>query len=508
MPVATTTPSPLPRVAAVPLKSMQLRSGSAAGAGLRRILLDGQRLARQGGLVHLKPRCEHETQIGGEHIAGLDQDDVARHQIVGGYDACGAFAANRRVDASELAKRLHRAPRAQLGDETDPRIGNEHDGDRQGLEPFVESQRDDGGHREQRHDRARQLVPEDAPGAVPPGFPQAVGPMALPTRRDLPRERAPASRSTWSSASTASAGSAQLCSGAPGTDSFVAGMGWCSAEVQAGCPGTGARSPAVGPPEPIQPRQTGSTRRPAVAPGDNLGRCAPASRPDRPRGSGFVATALLERARLRSGYGWLGGAEVQVPIRTRHRPLDQLAQGVEHGVRDAQVYAAPVLWREPQAPAGRPRGPGWLSRPGSARRRVGRRSAASSKGVLKSEPAMALSLSNDLTASRATGVGWAATVWLAERADWRCGQSRRSIRRVSQHRSSAEPVVLMRSSRRSCSASKRTWIWRREPSALGGFGASVSFWLTFRPSDRKGRRPGPDPAMARSDPDGARVRAS
>ena len=127
-PVATTTPMPLPRVTAVPLNSIETAIAETRVARDRlRLLVDGDR-TRRSASIH-PPRDSRrfdQPQVGRHRVAGVQQHDVAGHQLLGRDEAYVAVAAHAGGAAAERAQRFDRARRLQFGHEADQRVEGEH----------------------------------------------------------------------------------------------------------------------------------------------------------------------------------------------------------------------------------------------------------------------------------------------------------------------------------------------------------------------------------------------
>ena len=86
IPVAVTTNSPAPRVTLVfiydhvgPVPERRIGSLDGVGALGDRQALPGERRLRD-----LQRRRPQQPSVGRDDIAGLDRDDIARHQLLGG----------------------------------------------------------------------------------------------------------------------------------------------------------------------------------------------------------------------------------------------------------------------------------------------------------------------------------------------------------------------------------------------------------------------------------------
>ena len=115
IPVPVTTISPRPRVTDVFMNARQMRSPrptSSPGMGARS-LSTGRALAGEGGLLDLEGRGHQQPAVGGHPVAGLEEHDVARHEL-GGVDLDGHPVAPH---ASDVLQHLlqRREARLRLG---------------------------------------------------------------------------------------------------------------------------------------------------------------------------------------------------------------------------------------------------------------------------------------------------------------------------------------------------------------------------------------------------------
>ena len=162
MPVATTTPIPVPLVMLVPLNSIEVRSETrAVGVDGGDRLVDACRLARQGGFVGVEVRCLGKPHIGGNHIARVEQDDVARHQALGGNQARAPVPAYPRRTGPERLQCLDGPHGLDFGDEPDHGIEREHADDRAALLPFTEVECEPSSDGEQPDHKALKLMDQD-----------------------------------------------------------------------------------------------------------------------------------------------------------------------------------------------------------------------------------------------------------------------------------------------------------------------------------------------------------
>ena len=116
MPVAVTSIAPVPRVTEVFWNSMSARSPSGVvGRGQRRRVLGHRRaLAGQRRLLGLERRRAEQPAVGGDDVAGLDLDDVARDDVGRRHLRDRAVAPHAAVRHLHLRQRVDARPRLQL----------------------------------------------------------------------------------------------------------------------------------------------------------------------------------------------------------------------------------------------------------------------------------------------------------------------------------------------------------------------------------------------------------
>ena len=87
IPVVVTRISPWPRVTLVFMKAMPTRSpsGHVRPGDCRRALLDGHALAGQRAFLDLQRRRHDHPSVGGHPVTRVDDDDIARDDLVGGH---------------------------------------------------------------------------------------------------------------------------------------------------------------------------------------------------------------------------------------------------------------------------------------------------------------------------------------------------------------------------------------------------------------------------------------
>ena len=162
MPVATTTPIPLPRMMFVPLKSIDARSETRASTSTgATVLATPVELARKRGLVDLQVRCLDQPEIRGDDVAGVEQDDVSRNQALGGNKTRAPIPAYPGRTGPEHPKGFDGANSLNFGYEPDKGIERQHTDDRAAFLPFSEVECEPGGDDEQRDDEALELMNEN-----------------------------------------------------------------------------------------------------------------------------------------------------------------------------------------------------------------------------------------------------------------------------------------------------------------------------------------------------------
>ena len=157
-------------------------------------LVHADRLAGQHRLVRRQMRCLDEAQVGRYGIAGIQEHDVAGHQVHGRNQAHMALAAHAGAVATESAQPFDRARGLQLRHEPDQRVDREHDNDRAAFLQLAEIERQRRRGTQEIDDRARELVRQQAQNArgrreaivfCPNRFRRALGGLAQPFGSDL-----------------------------------------------------------------------------------------------------------------------------------------------------------------------------------------------------------------------------------------------------------------------------------------------------------------------------------
>ena len=174
MPVAVTTRVPAPRVTWVFMKARSTRSPSAASAATAIELLGhGRALAGQRRLVDLQRRRADDAAVRGHEVAGLDQDDVARDQLLHGHLGDLAVAHDPGLDDHHPLERGDAGLRLAL-------LVEAHDGVEQGQEDERDAGPELTGQEEADRRRPRGARSASGPGTGA-GTPASVAPW--PPRR-------------------------------------------------------------------------------------------------------------------------------------------------------------------------------------------------------------------------------------------------------------------------------------------------------------------------------------
>ena len=103
----------------------------------------------------------HQPQVGGDHIARLQHDDVAGHHLLGRYDAGMAVAAHAHRMRSKRTQCLDRACGFQLCKKADQRIDREYGGNGRPFFQFTKIKCQCGGGAEQVDHRTLELMKKD-----------------------------------------------------------------------------------------------------------------------------------------------------------------------------------------------------------------------------------------------------------------------------------------------------------------------------------------------------------
>ena len=128
------------------------------------VLGDRHRLTRQQRLVDLQCVRPDEAQIGRYPRTGLEQDDVARHEIPAVDLFVAAVADDARVGHHQLHQREHRTLGLAFLREPDHCVQHQHRGDHHGVQVLAEHHRDGERGEQDEDQRAAELTGEHQPG--------------------------------------------------------------------------------------------------------------------------------------------------------------------------------------------------------------------------------------------------------------------------------------------------------------------------------------------------------
>ena len=122
------------------------------------MLGDRQRLAGERGFVHMQIPHLEEPQVGGHAVTGLEQHDIARHQILGGNPRFTSVAPHGRLRGDHPAERLDGFLRLGLLEKTHHRVDHHHAENHCGIHPLAEQRGDSHGHHEDVNKRLVELL--------------------------------------------------------------------------------------------------------------------------------------------------------------------------------------------------------------------------------------------------------------------------------------------------------------------------------------------------------------
>ena len=137
--------------------------------------VDGDRLPGERRLVHPQTRRLEEPEVGGHNAAGLEQDDIPRHQLGGQHGADVPAAKHRGVGRGHGLEGLHGALGPVLLDEADHRVEHDDGDDGDGVCGLADQPRN---HRRDQQDEDHEileLVDEHPPWGPPPSLGEHVG---------------------------------------------------------------------------------------------------------------------------------------------------------------------------------------------------------------------------------------------------------------------------------------------------------------------------------------------
>ena len=127
----------------------------------RRDLRDRHALPGQGRLVDGQMLDVDETRVGRNRVAGLEEHDVARHQLVGGHDVFAAVAKDERRRQAAVLERGEDTLDTALGDVADDAVGGDHRADDHRVDHGTHAEREHGGGAEQEHGQGGHVAGED-----------------------------------------------------------------------------------------------------------------------------------------------------------------------------------------------------------------------------------------------------------------------------------------------------------------------------------------------------------
>jgi hypothetical protein len=137
--------------------------------------VDRQRLAGQRGLLDPQVDRLEQAQVGRDVVAGLQEDDVARHQLGGRDGDAVAVAQGLGVRRGQLLQGSQGLLGPLLLDDAEHRVEHDDRHDRGRLDVIAEQGRDQRGRDQQDDDEVVELVPQQGPEAGPGRLAQLVG---------------------------------------------------------------------------------------------------------------------------------------------------------------------------------------------------------------------------------------------------------------------------------------------------------------------------------------------
>ena len=186
LPVATTTPVARPDTTIVPENAMHSRSPTVAlaetgvGGLLRRHRLAGQRRFFGAQVLRLD-----EPQVRRNLVAGLEEHDVPRNELLRGKHARLAAAHGPRLGGEHVADRIQRLLGPALLDEPEQRVENDDGEDDRRVDPQAQHQLDEAGAEKDVDEDVVELGEEPHQRAPLLALRQAVRPIFLQPRRGL-----------------------------------------------------------------------------------------------------------------------------------------------------------------------------------------------------------------------------------------------------------------------------------------------------------------------------------
>ena len=171
-PVAVRTACAAPLTTLVPKNTNASRSPS-DGRVTSPSLRDLERrsgLAGQGRLVDVEVVGLDEPSVRRDDVAGVEDDEVAAHEIVHRDVLLGAVADDRGLQRQSGLQRGDRALRAGLLDEAEAADSDDDDQDDARVDLVAREDGDDARDDEQQHERARELAEEDGQASPTPAL--------------------------------------------------------------------------------------------------------------------------------------------------------------------------------------------------------------------------------------------------------------------------------------------------------------------------------------------------
>ena len=185
-PVATTTPVPRPEATSVPEKAMPSRSPTVAfsDTGVRG-LVDGDRLAGERRLF--RPQVLHvdQAKVRRDLVAGLEQHDVARDQLVRWDQASLAAAHGPGLCRQHVADRVQGLLGFPFLNEAEQRVKEHYPQNDRRVEPQADHQLDEAGAQQHIDQDIVQLQEEPHEWSLLASFRQLVAAVLLEAARDL-----------------------------------------------------------------------------------------------------------------------------------------------------------------------------------------------------------------------------------------------------------------------------------------------------------------------------------
>jgi hypothetical protein len=146
--------------------------------GRARVLLDGNALARQRGLVHVQRGAPDESSVGRDVVTRIEEDQIPGHELLCRDARVASVAAHARGRHRQRAKLRERDARPPLRREADDGVQQEGREDDQALDAVPQHHRDERRGEEQEDDHARELLHRKPPQRQLADLRHAIGPDA------------------------------------------------------------------------------------------------------------------------------------------------------------------------------------------------------------------------------------------------------------------------------------------------------------------------------------------